>query len=145
MTAQFSEALDIDGEIVGMFTNPLDSYFSLGGKRPAFDCHSFSALWRGYVGTWEIVSERLYLIKLTGNLEGGAEATLVDVFPCYPDRVFAHWYTGTLRIPKGKQLKYVHMGYATSFEKDLLIDVERGVLQERRLRENEMPPEESTK
>lgn len=145
MTAQFSEALLIDGETVGMFTNPLDAYFSLGGKQPAFDWRYSSALWRGYLGTWEVVDERLYIIKLTCYLEGGAEATLADVFPGYIDRVFAHWYTGTLRIPKGERLKYVHMGYSSTYERDLLIDVEKGFLQQRRIRENEMPPEEARK
>jgi hypothetical protein len=145
MTAQFSEALLIDAEAVGICTNPLDSYFSLGGKRPAFDWRYSTALWRGCIGTWEIVDERLYLTKLTCYLEGGTEATLVDVFPGYPDRVFAHWYTGTLRIPKGERLKYVHMGYSSTYEKDLLFDVEKGVLQQRRIRENEMPQEDSRK
>ena len=142
MTAQFSESLHIDGEKVGMCTNPLGFYFSLGGKRPAFDLHYSTALWRGYIGTWEIIDDRLYLIELHCHLEGGNQATLADVFPGYPDRVFAHWYTGTLRIPKGERLKYVHMGYESTYEKDLLIDVERGVLQQRRLRENEIPKED---
>lgn len=44
MTAQFSESLLLDGEAVGMFTNPLDTYFSLGGKQPAFDWRYSTAL-----------------------------------------------------------------------------------------------------
>ncbi len=145
MTAQFSETLHIDGETVGMCTNPLGTYFSLGGKQPLFDWRYSTALWRGYLGTWEVVDERLYLVKLTCYLEAGVEATLADVFPGYPDRVFAHWYTGTLRIPQGERLKYVHQGYQSTYEKDLLIDVEKGVLKQRRIRENQMPPEESRK
>ena len=66
-------------------------------------------------------------------------ANLETVFPGYPDRVFAHWYTGTLRVPQGKVLKYVHMGYQSTFESDMLIDVERGVVGEVRIRENEVP------
>lgn len=71
---------------------------------------------------------------------GGTETNLLEtVFPGYPDRVFAHWYSGTLRIPQGNTLKYVHMGYQSTYERDLLIEVERGVIGDVRIRENEMP------
>ena len=48
--------------------------------------------------------------------------------PEYPERVFAHWYSGVLRIPQGELLEYVHAGYGSIYEKDLLIDVENGVV-----------------
>ncbi len=44
MTAQFSESLLLNGEAVGMFTNPLDTYLSLGGEQPAFDWRYSTAL-----------------------------------------------------------------------------------------------------
>ena len=50
------------------------------------------------------------------------------MFPGYPERVFAHWYSGRIRVPRGKLLKYVHAGYASIYERDLLLDFERGVL-----------------
>ena len=58
------------------------------------------------------------------------------MFPGFPDRVFAHWYSGTVRIPQGKQLEYVHMGYASKFERDLFLDIERGVVVSTRVRQN---------
>ena len=93
-------------------------------------------MWRGYVGSWEIVDDRLYLVGLSGTLEGGADATLATIFPDFPDRVFAHWYSGTIRIPQGKQLEYVHMGYGSTFERDLFLDIERGVIVATRVRHN---------
>ena len=71
-------------------------------------------------------------------LNGPGTNLLETVFPGYPDRVFAHWYSGTLRIPQGEILKYVHMGHQSTFERDMLIDVERGVIGEVRIRENEV-------
>lgn len=135
MTAQIAERLQYRGEKVAMCTNPLDDYFAMGGVNPGFEFNC-TALWRGYVGTWEILNDRLYLVGLSGTLEGGADATLASVFPDFPDRVFAHWYSGTIRIPQGKQLQYVHMGYGSSFERDLMLDVERGVIVATRLRCN---------
>ena len=127
MTAQIAEKLLYKDKRVAMCTNPLSEYFAMGGFNPRFQSTS-TALWRGYVGGWEIVDDRLYMVSLDGILEDGTDASLETVFPGFPDRVFAHWYSGTLRIPQGKQLEYVHMGYASKFEQDLFLDIERGVL-----------------
>ena len=135
MTAQIAEKLLYQGEQVAMCTNPLGDYFAMGGFNPRFESMS-TALWRGYVGGWEIVEDRLYLVSLDGALEDGTDATLETVFPGFPERVFAHWYSGTVRIPQGKQLEYVHMGYASKFEQDLLLEIERGVVVATRVRQN---------
>lgn len=135
MTAQVAEELLYQGERVAMCTEPLGDYFALGGFNPRFVSRS-TALWRGYVGVWEIVDDRLYLVSLEGSLEDGSEATLATVFPSFPHRVFAHWYSGTIRVPKGRLLNYVHGGYASTYERDLLLDVERGVVIDRRVQHN---------
>ena len=143
MTAQFGERLHYDGQEMSMCTHPLGDYFALGGINPGFgqewplDC---TALWRGYIGTWEVLGDRLYLVAIHKLVLNGTNTNFLEtVFPGYPDRVFAHWYSGTLRIPQGNTLKYVHMGYQSTYERDMLIDVERGVIGEVRIRENEIP------
>lgn len=103
MTAQIPERLNYQGEEVAMCTNPLSDYFALGGIKPRFESNC-TALWRGYVGRWEIVDDRLYLIGLNGMLRDGSQASLVTIFPEFSDRVFAHWFYGTIRLPQGKRL-----------------------------------------
>ncbi len=49
-----------------MCTNPLSDFFAMGGFNPRFESNS-TALWRGYVGRWEIVDGRLYLVELHGT------------------------------------------------------------------------------
>ncbi len=71
---------------------------------------------------------RLYLVKITGVLMDGNDASLETVFPCFQERVFAHWHTGTIRIPWGKRLQYVHGGYGSLHERDEMLDLERGVI-----------------
>lgn len=127
MTAQIAEYLRYQGEDVRMCTEPLGDFFAMGGHNPKFAATN-SANWRGYVGRWEIAAGRLYLVKLAGMLEDGSEARLETVFPGFPDRVFAHWYTGTIRIPKGKMLQYVHGGYGSLYERDEMLELERGVI-----------------
>ena len=135
MTAQIPERLLYQGQTWSMCANPLDDYFAFGGVSPGFrwDC---TALWRGYVGLWEIQNDRLYLLELNGTLQDGSAASLATVFPDYPERVFAHWYSGALRIPQGRLLKYVHMGFGSSYERDLLLEIERGVLVASRVQHN---------
>jgi hypothetical protein len=126
MTAQIGEKLIFEGREVSMCSEPLGDFFALGGNHPGFQFNC-TALWRGYVGTWEIANDRLYMVGLTGTLKDGSEARLETLFPGYPDRVFAHWYSGTLRIPEGKQVEYVHMGYASTYERDRFLKIEKGV------------------
>jgi len=144
MTAQISEKLHYQGRKQRMCTEPLGDYFALADIKPGFEFSS-TALWRGYVGEWDVQDGRLYLIKLTGNLEGGQPASLETFFPGFPDRVFAHWYTGQVRLPMGELLQYVHGGYGSTYEQDLLIDFDQGVVTQTTLRHNSAPakPNES--
>lgn len=135
MTAQISETLFYEGEELGLCTEPLGDYFALVGLESPFEPNC-STLWRGYVGTWEIVQSRLYLVDLTGTLRDGTDANLALLFPGFPERVFAHWYTGTMRAPQGKQLRYRHQGYASTYERDLLIAVAKGVVVGTEVRDN---------
>ena len=127
MTAQFSESLRYQDEDVSLFTEPLGSYFAMGGHRPGFQKLTTS-LHRGYVGSWEILDGRLYLVKLEATLMSMRQANLETLFPGFADRVFAHWYSGTLRIPRGELLRYVHGGWGGVYERDEMVQVERGVV-----------------
>lgn len=145
MTAQIGEILRYNGNTVRMCDTPLGDYFALGGRRPEpdFDTFGCTALWRGYVGTWEIVDGRLYLVGISGDLEDGSPGCLATVFPDYPERVFAHWYSGEIRIPEGKILKYVHMGFASKYERDVFLVFLNGILLSAETRTNGTAPDGS--
>ncbi len=135
MTAQIPERLLHEGKTVSMCTEPLGDYFLLIGNHPNFESNC-TALWRGYIGSWEIRRNRLYLVGLEGVLQDGTDVTLATLFPDFPERVFAHWFSGTIRIPQGKQLRYVHMGYSSTFEQDLFLEVDQGIVTSTRIRQN---------
>lgn len=42
--------------------------------------------------------------------------------------VHAYWFTGDLKVPKGKMLRYVHMGYMSTYEKEIILEIEKGIL-----------------
>jgi hypothetical protein len=126
MTAQFTEQIVLNGQKRSLCTDPLESFFEMTGIHPEFDATS-TALWRGYVGTWEVLNERLYLIDLNAKLKSGQKVGVRTIFPGFSERAFAHWYSGVLRIPMGKLLRYVHGGYGSVYERDQFITVKKGV------------------
>ena len=125
MTAQIAESLRYEGQVLSMCCEPLSDYFELAGVEPGLQA-TCTAVWRGYVGTWEVVDRRLYLVELEGEFKDGRQASLASFFPEHPSRVFAHWYSGTIRVPQGELLHYRHSGYASVYERDLLLEVREG-------------------
>jgi hypothetical protein len=58
MTAQIGENLSYEGRSATMCSELLDTYFELAGIDPGFQANC-TALWRRYIGTWEIRGGRL--------------------------------------------------------------------------------------
>ncbi len=134
MTAQVSETLIYHGKKLMMFSNPLSPYLQANGISFV---SPHTANWRGYEGTWEIkgseeTGERLYLVALNAHRSYEDIVGLEEVFPGFPDGVFAHWFSGTIRLPQGKQLKYEHMGYMSIYEYDLFLEIKKGVVMSKR-------------
>lgn len=133
MTAQVSEILTYKGESLSLCSNPLSPFLANSN----FDFQSTStACWRGYIGYWAIENDRLYLKKISGHLKNGQRVNLDTLFPGFSDGVFAHWYSGEMRCPRGKLLKYVHGGYASQYEEDVFILIKKGVVISERVTKN---------
>ena len=144
-TAQLPDILIYRGETFSLFTNPLESYFNEDHPKPreilAPGC---TASWRGYVATWEIKENHLYLVKLTRGCSK-TEIPLEKLFPGRKGPIQALWYDGTLRVPQGKRLMYVHMGYGSVYERDIWLTIEKGRLIEETVTDNtkeKLPPAE---
>ena len=136
MTSQFPEKLVYNGEDVGMCSTPLDDYFTLINWQPDFLVNC-TGLWRGYVGGWLIEKQRLYLTEIkNAKLPSGEEVTLETFFPDSDGKVFAHWFSGTIRIPRGELIKYFHGGFASVYERDECLEFKEGVLTDQWIQEN---------
>jgi hypothetical protein len=136
MTAQFHERLNFDGEELSMTATPLGLVAGKLHKTIQLK-QNCTALWRGYVGSWELTDKKLYLVEISAELsEEDRFCRLDDFFPGYPDRVFAHWVNQTLTVPRGKQLKYIHMGFGSIYEYTLYLKIRRGLLVETWVEDN---------
>ncbi|OAD21658.1 conserved hypothetical protein, secreted [Candidatus Thiomargarita nelsonii] len=138
-TAQYPDILVYQGKNQPIFTNPLESYFDKQHPRPKnvfkFSC---TANWRGYVATWKIEENDLYLVKLVEGScgEDAPEIPITTIFPEQQAPIKANWFSGTLRIPLGKRLQYVHMGYGSIYEKELFLTIENGKIVNEELVDN---------
>jgi len=132
-TAQIPDKIVIDGESQILFSEPLRHILGQAGASNILTPYSrgssrSSASWRGYVAHWEIQSDILFLSEVRLNPCGTVQknAPLEELFPEQTIPVHAVWYTGTLLIPKGKRLQYVHIGYESKYERYLTIFIENG-------------------
>ncbi len=126
MTAQIYERLYYNGKMLKMAYLPLEMYLDQLEEKPEFFAPS-TANWTGYVGTWEVKENKLYLIELEAHINGKGTVGLDYFFPGQKE-VFASWFTGEVRIPEGKELLYVHMGYGSIYEDDLFLEFKKGIL-----------------
>lgn len=129
MTAQAHEILILDGEDTSMMTCPrlpknhprLIREFNHGWARR--NVTRSTACWRKYIGTWEIRNDTFFLRSVIGAyLLRGDEPLKAD------------WYSGTLRVPRGERIQYVHMGFGSVYEEELYIRIRRGRVVTRNLR-----------
>jgi hypothetical protein len=127
MTAQRAEILIYKNEQHSLCDEPLSDYFALTDSNISFEWPN-TALWRGYIGTWEIQDGKLYLTGLKGWANGRQEVGIEFVFPGAIDKVFAHWVNRRLRATRGRLLEYVHMGYESIYEFDIFFEVKDGIV-----------------
>jgi hypothetical protein len=137
-TAQIGDVLTLDGKQYSIQTNPLEPFLTANPDKLPKSNITSSGNWRGYIATWEIRDDRLLLkdIEILMEKKGTAHDTeyrsvLTTVFP-EPSYIIADWFTGNIIIPIGKLSEYVHMGYASTFDKYIVLTIENGVATRRR-------------
>lgn len=129
MSATLREILFINRKDYGMITEPLEPYLHNLPDKPKLIPLNRSC-GRGYVGRWRLFQNRLYLIDLSGRVRIDDEEVDVGLDYFFPnqDKVFASWFSGTVHVPHGKVLKYIHAGYLSKYEKEYTLVFEEGIL-----------------
>ncbi|MCJ7449216.1 MAG: hypothetical protein MUO72_16190 [Bacteroidales bacterium] len=128
MTAQEREVLYYNGKTYWLSTEPLKPLLDIiGDEKPSSSAvvMASTSCRRGYIGDWEIVEDRLFLIGLKGCPEENERFTMDFLFP-NQQKVFAGWFTGEIKIPQGKVL--VHDDTTTLHEKDWYLEFDKGII-----------------
>lgn len=136
MAAQLPDRILLNGEMMELFSNPLEQYWiRFDKKRPPF--YPLPNCLRGYVASWELKDNILHLRDIDGNYEKRtlffgietARYAIKTLFPRAKNRpVKANWFSGKLRIPRGKMTIYNHEEYGSRFEKEIIITIEKGTV-----------------
>jgi len=137
-TGQYPDNIVIDSKEYYIKNNPLEPYFeNYPDKKPKTNIIS-SALHRGYIATFTLLDNKLYLIdikirKQKKDNDKSYDSEMVSVFnEVFPEeqKVFIDLYSGVL---------IVHLNIEESYKnrKELLIEFENGLEKERRTYDNE--------
>jgi hypothetical protein len=147
-TAQAPDVLLYDNKVYDLYANPLETFYKDEASRPRFQVQPgtiSSGNWRGYVAIWEIEGDTLFLKGIdswvcdpTSSDESCRKADLKELFgqQFRAGKVEATWFSGELRIPDGKMLQYVHMGYGTIYERDIILTLQSGKVTKRNVIDN---------
>jgi hypothetical protein len=131
MCIQVKDSILIKGEKYYLYTTPLDSYWSKRNPKPQIR-PTKSTCWRGYIATWEIVKDNLYLVDIIFHAHDGGFG-LDYLFPNNTGKIKADWYTGEVKIPIGNKL-YQEFMEDPVYDSDWFISIEHGnVLSQRYL------------
>ena len=133
MAAQLPDKILYEGELLGLYSNPLEQFWTNAKKsKPQFI--STSECNRGYIAGWEIRNNKLLLREIEGNyirnfifFRKTAKFSLKRLFPRSKNKpVAANWFSGKLRVPIGSMTRYHHSGYDSRFEKEFIISIHEG-------------------
>jgi hypothetical protein len=137
-TSQRPDKIIYQGKNYDLHSNPLEKYFERNpDKRPKGG--RSSNLWRGYIATFEIIDNDLFVVDIQTlrrkdrESESNWTSVLKEVFPDQ-EKVKLDWFDGLLVIPYGEMTKFVYMGYGSLYEHYILLEIGQGNLnKEKRL------------
>lgn len=143
--AQTPERLRFDGMEEQLMATPLENYWSEVNPKPPALAQTSLSCWRGYVGTWEIIDKRLYLIKLDRHEIRPKDESFVEENVAVPfEPLFGHegpipaeWFSGVLRVARGQVITQVNAGFASVYDEDVFFVVEHGTVISERVIKND--------
>ncbi len=121
MTDQEPDFLRENGEAVALLGYPLEHYFQKH-TRPPFQFRKTSVR-RGYVATWEIKGDKLYLVSVEGILEGEKKASVADLFPGKTPPILADFIDGDIAVGRGKATR---QGWNFIYEHEETLKIKSG-------------------
>ncbi len=122
-TEQARDQIALNGRKYGIVQQPMlglwhsDDWKTDGDQTmPAFEATS-SANWRGYVATFSISEDKLFLLDIEAQLDG-KRTTGRDLLK-KPLPVVARWYTGSIFVPVGE---FDYDAQASKYVIELIVD-----------------------
>jgi len=144
--AQYPEKLRFGGQEEQLMATPLEDFWNDAHPKPVTLTQTSLSCWRGYVGTWEIIENKLHLLRLERHeINPKTDDSFVEqtiTVPLQPlfgrdGPVPADWFSGVLRVARGQVISQVNVGYASVYEEDVFFVVDHGKIISRRVVKND--------
>ncbi|NDV64165.1 hypothetical protein [Bacteroides sp. 224] len=134
-TPQYGDKLIIGKDTVWIYSYPLEKYFKEKGSRTIgkIEMKVFcTALWRGYVATWKLENNRLFLVKVeTGYCNKPPTAiSIIEEFGS--NKVLAHWVNETIVCPQGRLIQSAASASLSIHEREIHYTLKAGKLVEKK-------------
>ena len=140
-TAQAPDILKHDGKTYDLHSNPLNEFLRAAGIQLPETGVVSTGLWRGYIATWAIRDDKLYLddVRVPTRAYAESDAPEEKRFRSAMEHIFqnskpkvATWFTGHLIVPTGELVDYAHMGYASTYSSYMVVTVVKGAVRQLR-------------
>lgn len=135
MAAQRPDIIIKNGEKLNLYSNPLEELWTkFNLKRPDFCSDAYCK--RGYVATWELRNDHLFLTNIDGYFNKitlfGKKTVRYTLYTLFPENwnkpIYTDWFSGKLRIPQGRMIQYSPNGYDSRFEREVIISIDQGMV-----------------
>ncbi|MFA6925137.1 MAG: hypothetical protein WC223_12905 [Bacteroidales bacterium] len=140
-TAQLGDIIILKNDTLTVFSNPLELRQDIESLRPRLfgnnSGQTSTDCWRGYIAEWTVIDGEIFLTNIF-DCDCKLKADLNKLFPkeIKNGKIKASWLTDNLYIQKGKMLYYVHGGYESIYEKELVLTFEKGRLKSQKELDN---------
>lgn len=118
--------ININGKDYPLALDPLESFWNEYNPEPKLDPF-YEYPNDEIISYWAVIDDWLYLTKINGKLLTGEMLNLQTYFPESSDKVFADWYTGTLKVHIGT------LRYPRICEKNLRLSIKNGKVKSKQL------------
>lgn len=119
-TPDIPDRIVYKGNEYSLFTKPLDFLIEMNPNMvPKIKINDFTYNLPEYFVEYEIIDNQLILkdiVNLDESYNKDAPSLLQNLF-LNKKQVKADWFSGLLVLPYGKLINYVHMGFASTYEK----------------------------
>ena len=97
MTQQIPDILIYKGREIGIDETPLEKYYQAFPEQKPDTPSPMTALWRGYVATFEVVNNELTVRSIDRDLfSSGKKSNIVE--QVFPDSRKFSWFSGLIRV-----------------------------------------------
>jgi uncharacterized protein YceK len=124
VTRQISDPLVWNGETVYPERGPSIWYAFPEGKKPEFDWDTKDN-WKSHRANWAINDGVLFLVSVEAKIDH-KRVGIDELFPGETSPISATWFSGTIIIPRGKELGLMKEEFRNVYAKEMHLTIENG-------------------